>query len=115
MRILSILAVLAIAPLAASCGLLYTIDVQQGNYVTQETAAKLKVGMTKNEVRQLLGTPLLRDVFHSDRWDYYFSNVSGGRAEGRTQLTVLFKDDKVTEWRGSGRTAPPRTGTTTTR
>ena len=94
----------------ASCGFLYTIDVQQGNYVTQDIVAKLKPGMTKSEVRQLLGTPLLRDVFHADRWDYYFANTKDGRAEKPSQLTVLFKDDKVVEWRGAGRTDPPKAG-----
>lgn len=93
--------------LAASCGIVHTIDVQQGNFVTHETVAKLKPGMTKAEVRQLLGTPLLTDVFHANRWDYYFSSDKRGRPEGeRSRLTVVFKDDKVVEWKGGGRADP---------
>ena len=91
----------------SSCGLVYKIDVQQGNYVTDDLVAKLKPGMTKAEVRQLLGTPLLIDVFHSNQWEYYFSNSRGGRAEPSSRLTVSFKDDKVVSFTGKGRSGPP--------
>ena len=99
-------------PLAlAGCGLVYTIDVQQGNYVTQDVAAKLKQGMTKAEVRQLLGTPLLVDAFHSNRWDYFFSNVKRGKAENRTRLSIFFENDKVANFIGEARPAlPPPVG-----
>ncbi len=92
---------LACSLLLGSCMLVHKIDVQQGNFVTQDSVAKLKKGMTRAEVRQLLGTPLLTDVFHANRWDYYFSNVKGRRAEDRTRLTVVFQDDKVVEWSGT--------------
>ena len=98
------IALAAILLAAAACGpLVYKIDVQQGNYVTQDTAARLKVGMSKVEVKQILGTPLLNDVFHANRWDYYFSNVKGHKAEDRTRFTVFFKDDKVVEFTGTTR------------
>jgi outer membrane protein assembly factor BamE len=97
---------LTLAALALS-GCVYKIDVQQGNYVTQDVAAKLKNGMTKAEVRQLLGTPLLVDTFHSNRWDYYFSNVKGGKAENRSRLSVFFESDKVVNFIGEARPAPP--------
>ncbi len=87
--------------------LVYRIDVQQGNYVTQDLVTKLKPGMTKAEVRQLLGTPLLSDVFHANRWDYYFSNVKGGKPEDRTRLTVFFDEDKLASVRGDARPAGP--------
>ena len=102
-----LLASLACLLALSACGVIYKIDVQQGNYVTQETAARLKVGMTRGEVRQLLGTPLLSDVFHADRWDYFFSSVKRRRTEDRTRLTILFKDDKVVEWTGSAQPNPP--------
>ena len=87
----------------AACGpFVYRIDVQQGNYVTQDLVAKLKPGMTKTEVRQLLGTPLLNDVFHADRWDYVYSNVRGGKREEGKRLTVVFKDDRVASFAGEG-------------
>ena len=104
MRLLApILAALALA----GCGLVYTIDVQQGNYVAQDVAAKLKTGMTKAEVRQLLGTPLLIDAFHANRWDYFFSSVKGRKAEDRTRLTVFFENDKVVNFIGAARPALP--------
>lgn len=104
MRLLApILAALALA----GCGLVYTIDVQQGNYVSQDVAAKLNVGMTKAEVRQLLGTPLLIDPFHSNRWDYFFSSVKAGKAENRTRLSIFFENDKVANFIGEARPALP--------
>jgi outer membrane protein assembly factor BamE len=98
--------------LASGCGpFVYKIDVQQGNYVTQDVVAKMKAGMTKAEVRQVLGTPLLNDVFHADRWDYYYSSEKGGRADGRKRFTVLFKDDKVVSFGGDAHPpAPPPVG-----
>jgi outer membrane protein assembly factor BamE len=99
--------------LASGCGpFVYKIDVQQGNYVTQDVVAKMKAGMTKAEVRQLLGTPLLNDVFHNDRWDYYYSSVKGRKADDRKRFTVLFKDDKVVSFAGQAQPpAPPPVGT----
>jgi outer membrane protein assembly factor BamE len=88
--------------LASAC--VYKIDVQQGNLVTQEVVDKLKPGMTKAEVKALLGTPLLNDVFHANQWDYYFSNARGGKpASPPSRLTVHFKDDKVASYEGAGR------------
>ena len=107
-----LLAPVLAAILVSSCGFVYKIDVQQGNYVTQDLVAKLKVGMTKGEVRQLLGTPLLIDAFHANRWDYFFSNVKGGRAEDRTRLSVFFENDKVASFTGDARpTSQPSVAT----
>ncbi|HSQ05349.1 MAG TPA: outer membrane protein assembly factor BamE, partial [Burkholderiales bacterium] len=50
----------------------YKIDVQQGNYITQDMVAKLKPGMTRSQVRFILGTPLIADPFHAQRWDYLY-------------------------------------------
>ena len=101
------IALAALLLAATACGpLVYRIDVQQGNYVTHDTVARLKTGMSKAEVRQLLGTPLLADVFHANRWDYFFSNVKGRKAEDRTRFTVVFKDDKVVEFTGTSRPTP---------
>lgn len=101
MRFITLAAILLAA---TACGpLVYRIDVQQGNYVTQDTVARLKKGMSKAEVKQLLGTPLLADVFHSNRWDYYFSNVKGNKADDRTRFTVVFQDEKVVDFSGTSR------------
>ena len=109
MRFLALLAVLS---LAAGCGFVHKIDVQQGNYVTQDAVDKLKEGMSKSEVRQVLGTPLLNDVFHGNRWDYYFSNMKGRKAEDRKRFSVFFENDKVVRFGGDSHPpAPPPVGT----
>lgn len=90
--------------IAALTGCVYKIDVQQGNLVTQDVVDKLKPGMTKSEVKMLLGTPLLNDVFHQNEWDYYFSNSRRGRVASQpSRLTVKFKDDKLAAIEGAGR------------
>ena len=92
-------------------GCVYRIEIQQGNYITKDVVAKMKVGMTRTEVRQLLGTPLLTDVFHADRWDYYFSQARGAKAGDRKVFSVFFKDDKVVSFPGDVQPpAPPPVG-----
>jgi outer membrane protein assembly factor BamE len=73
----------------------YRIDIQQGNYVTQEMVSQLKPGMTKEQVQSTLGTPLLTDVFHADRWDYVYTlEAADGKKEQR-KLTAYFKEGKL--------------------
>ncbi len=77
----------------------YQITVVQGNFVSAEAAAKLHVGMTRNEVRTVLGTPLLTDMFHDDRWDYLFYFQRGStQVVQRRELTVFFDGDKLVRW-----------------
>ena len=103
--------IIAACSLLAGCGFVHRIDVQQGNYVTQDAVQRLKVGMSKAEVRQALGTPLLSDAFHANQWDYYFANARAGRAEDSKRFTVLFKDDKVVSFSGNAQPpAPPPVG-----
>lgn len=73
----------------------YRIDVQQGNYVTQDMVAKLKSGMTRAQVRFVLGTPLVVDPFRNDRWDYIYLYNKGGRVVEQRHMSVYFKDDKL--------------------
>ena len=71
----------------------YKLDIRQGNYVTQEMISQLKKGMTRDQVRFALGTPLLTDVFHADRWDYVYRFEPGyGEPEQRV-ITVHFDND----------------------
>lgn len=73
----------------------YRTDLPQGNYLTKETLDQVKPGMTRDQVRFALGTPLLRHVFHPDRWDYVFRyQFPNGRAELR-RATIVFRDDRV--------------------
>jgi outer membrane protein assembly factor BamE len=78
----------------------YKIDIQQGNFVSQDMVAQLKPGMTREQVRFLLGTPLLTDIFHGERWDYvYFREAPNGKREQR-KLAVFFADGRLTRLHG---------------
>lgn len=69
----------------------YRIDVQQGNVLTQEMVAQLKPGQTKDQVRYILGTPMLADVFHAQRWDYVYRFQDGRtKAVDTRRLSVFF-------------------------
>lgn len=96
MRTRSFLALLISLPLLAACFLApHKIDVQQGNFLDQETVAKLKPGMTRSQVRFLLGTPLVTDVFHPDRWDYLYIDRKGGKLKENKRLTLIFEGDSL--------------------
>jgi outer membrane protein assembly factor BamE len=80
----------------------YRIEIQQGNFVSQEQLSQLKPGMSKQQVRLALGTPMLADLFHADRWDYvYWREASDGRRESR-KVAVFFADDKLQRVDGDG-------------
>jgi len=73
----------------------YRITIQQGNYVTREMVEQLKPGMTKEQVRFILGTPLVTDIFHADRWDYvFYREAPGGKREQRN-FAVIFEDGRL--------------------
>jgi outer membrane protein assembly factor BamE len=78
----------------------YRPDIQQGNFVSQEMLAQLKVGQTRDQVKFILGTPLLTDMFHGDRWDYPFYLARGNGELTTSRVTVYFKDDKVAKFDG---------------
>jgi outer membrane protein assembly factor BamE len=73
----------------------YKIDVQQGNYVNEEMVAKLKPGMTRAQVRFILGTPLVVDPFRTDRWDYVYLLKKGGAVMEQRRIAVIFEHDKL--------------------
>ena len=73
----------------------YKIDIVQGNVVTREQAQALQVGMSRQQVRELLGSPLLASVFHADRWDYVFTFRRQGQATQQRKLTVYFKAEAL--------------------
>ena len=102
---------LALVPLIAGCSSFevpdtldvtsklnpYRIDIRQGNLVTQEMVGQLKAGMSREQVRFVLGSPMLADVFHPDRWDYVYYFKPGNKPEDTQQrrLIVYFEDDKL--------------------
>ena len=71
----------------------YRIDIMQGNVVTQELAAMVKPGMSREQVRDLLGSPLLTSAFHADRWDYVFTMRRQGIEPQRRSVVAHFKGD----------------------
>ena len=88
----------------ASCSGLreYRMPIQQGNYVTQENVDGLSPGMTHAQVQAMLGTPLIQDAFHADRWDYvYYSNDKRGKVQ-ENRLKVYFEGDSLTRVEGKG-------------
>jgi len=101
-------ALLSAALVAAGCGSVpripgitpYKMDIQQGNFVSQDMVSQLKPGMTKEQVRFILGTPLVTDIFHPDRWDYvYWREAPDGSREKR-KLTVLFEKGELARLEG---------------
>jgi len=78
----------------------YRIDIQQGNFISQNMVAQLKPGMSKEQVRLVLGTPLLTDIFHADRWDYVYWRERPREKREQRKLTVFFEDGKLTRLDG---------------
>jgi outer membrane protein assembly factor BamE len=71
----------------------YRVDVMQGNVVTKELVAKVKPGMTREQVRDVLGSPLLTSAFHAERWDYVFTMRRQGTEPQRRSVVAYFKAD----------------------
>ena len=78
-------------------GCVYRINIQQGNYLDPAALEQLQLGMTRSQVRYLLGTPMVPDAFDKDRWDYLFYFKRGRlRDPEQRKVTVFFEEDKVT-------------------
>ncbi|MBU2884485.1 outer membrane protein assembly factor BamE [Gilvimarinus agarilyticus] len=78
----------------------HKINVQQGHIITQEMIEQLEPGMSKRQVRFVLGTPLIADVFNDDRWDYYYSLKRGDGRFYKRSLTVYFDGETFTHYDG---------------
>jgi len=90
--------------LLAGCGSLsnpidrikpHKIDIPQGNVLTQEMLDKLKPGMTPSQVRFILGTPLIVDPFHNNRWDYVYRLEKEGKVVENRRITVIFEEERL--------------------
>lgn len=79
----------------------YKINVKQGNVFTQEMVDQLRPGMDKRQVKFLLGTPLLVDPFHTDRWDYFYTLDQAGKRKEQERITVIFDGDKLASLKGN--------------
>jgi outer membrane protein assembly factor BamE len=78
-------------------GCVYRVNIQQGNFLEAKTIDQVAVGMTRSQVRFLLGTPMIADSFHPERWDYlyYYKDGKSQKVERRL-VVVFFADEKVT-------------------
>nr|WP_269498202.1 outer membrane protein assembly factor BamE [Castellaniella sp. S9] len=81
-------------------GFPYRATIQQGNWITTEQIAQLEVGMTRDQVRFILGTPTLQDALHADRWDYPYYNQPGYGKDELRKFTVWFEHDQLVRWSG---------------
>ena len=81
----------------------HRIEIQQGNIIDQDMVDQLKPGMTKAQVRFVLGTPLIADTFDQERWDYYYSTAIGAydRNKVTERFSVFFKDDALHSFEGN--------------
>jgi outer membrane protein assembly factor BamE len=79
----------------------HRMEIQQGNFITQEMIGQLKPGMTRDQVRFALGTPLVTDVFHGDRWDYIFvrQRANSREVENR-RISIFFEGDRLVRIEG---------------
>jgi outer membrane protein assembly factor BamE len=79
----------------------YRINIEQGNIVTQEMVDQLKPGMNRNQVRYILGTPLMEDSFRQDRWDYIYTVRNGNTTKQSKRLTIFFDGDELSHFTGT--------------
>ncbi|WP_374088528.1 outer membrane protein assembly factor BamE [Methylomicrobium lacus] len=91
----------------ASCSMIlnnlpgvYTVDVQQGNIVDQAMVDQLRPGMSKRQVLYIMGSPMLKDPFHENRWEYLYSNQPGGEDRQQKRITLRFEGDKIVGLQG---------------
>jgi outer membrane protein assembly factor BamE len=116
MNKLNLLTIFLIATALFGCGtsekyvplpnLVYRIDIQQGNLITQEMINQLKPGMSRDQVRYVLGTPPIADAFHQDRWDYVYIYQGGRQDEDeaeRRRISLYFEHDKLARLEGDFR------------
>ena len=99
--ILTLVVLILLAGCSSVPSLLYKIEIQQGNVITQEMVDKLKPGMTRSQVRFALGSPMISDAFHDNRWDYVYRLEQEGRLVEQRQLTVFFDGDELVRIDGS--------------
>lgn len=92
----SIVLSLLCVSLALSGGCVYRANIAQGNLIKQEDLDQAEVGMTRNQIRFLLGTPMIDDPFHKDRWDYvYYLKIGRKDASYKRWVSIFFEEDRV--------------------
>lgn len=101
-----LIGLIAIATLLGGCSA-HRIDIQQGNAVTEADVARLREGMTREQVRYIMGTPLVSNPFRAERWDYVYRLRRGSTGEvEQKRVSIRFENDTVTRIETDG-VAPP--------
>ena len=94
----SLVLAIVLGVLIGSTGCVYRANISQGNIVEEEDLDQVEVGMTRNQVRFLLGTPMIDDPFHQNRWDYvYYVKIGRNEATAKRWVSILFEKDTVSE------------------
>jgi outer membrane protein assembly factor BamE len=114
LRFISVTFIVCFSLLLGSCGSVtsfafpgvYRLNIPQGNIVTQEMIDQLRPGLTKRQVNFILGTPLIKDTFDQDRWDYLYSFQPGGGERVQETLTVFFENNQLTHFTGDFEQTP---------
>ena len=114
MRIYNLIILVGFSLLLSSCGSVtsfafpgvYRLNIPQGNIITLEMVDQLRPGLTKRQVNFILGTPLVKDTFDQDRWDYLYSFQPGGGERVQERLTVFFENDQLTHFVGDFEQTP---------
>jgi outer membrane protein assembly factor BamE len=95
-----LLPILLLAAMLSAAGCVYRANMSQGNIVIEEDLDQVEVGMTRNQIRFLLGTPMIDDPFHMERWDYvYYVKIGRRDATAKRWVSILFTEDVVSEIR----------------
>jgi outer membrane protein assembly factor BamE len=105
-----LLTLISLFPVLSACTT-YKTDIRQGNFVTPDMREKLKLSMTKQQVRYVLGTPMVNDAFHGNRWDYVYRLEHGGKMTENQNMTLYFEGDKlarIVDGKQPAETAPTR-------
>ena len=98
---------IALGSLLTSSGCVYRQAIAQGNLIEQEDLDQAELGMTRNQIRFLLGTPMIDDPFHKDRWDYiYYLKIGRKDATFKRWVSIFFEDGLVSEIRKEQELAP---------
>ena len=107
--------ILSLPLLAAACDLApqlspYRMEIQQGNYITQEMVAQLSPGLTRDQVKFVLGTPLVSDIYHDERWDYIFVRQRANSREVEyRRVALFFEEGRLKRIEGDAAAAPGKT------
>jgi len=114
LRIYNLIILVVFSLLLSGCGSVtsfafpgvYRLNIPQGNIITQEMVDQLRPGLTKRQVNFIMGTPLVKDTFDQDRWDYLYSFQPGGGERVQERLTVFFENDQLTHFVGDYEQTP---------